>query len=70
MSDPATSRAIREHVQAARRELQAAHKLACQSAFGVGDMAPLRVRFGLARAQKILARIIEALPLGNDFTDR
>lgn len=49
---------IRGHVEVAHREVQAAQRLAYESDFGVGDVAPLRVRLGLNRAQNTLIKLL------------
>lgn len=49
---------IRDHVEMAHREVQAAQKLAYQSDFGVGDLAPLRIRLALNKAQNILIKLL------------
>jgi hypothetical protein len=49
---------IREHVEIAHREIQAAQKLAYESSHGVGDLAPLRVRLALNRAQSTLIKLL------------
>ena len=51
---PARLLAIREHVETAHREVQAAQRLA----YDHDHLAPLRVRFGLNKAQDVLIKLL------------
>lgn len=59
-ADPANERllAIRRHVERAHMEVQAAQKLAYESDHGTGELAPLRVRFALNKAQNVLIKLL------------